>query len=144
GFGYTTASHTLEMPRERAILELTRPVTRDEGIRLCKALAHNLHVSFGGAIELDEAAFRGEQPIFTPLHGAQILRYDGAVLNVDVVLATAPEEQKPSSTGTSDDEKIPVGSRNDKLFRLGCAMRRHGADEVSILDALRRENNRRC
>src|SRR5262249_5543704 len=37
-----------------------------------------------------------------------------------------------------------VGRRNQTLFRLGCAMRRHGADEVSILDTLRRENNRRC
>jgi hypothetical protein len=41
-------------------------------------------------------------------------------------------------------ETVREGARNDTLMRFGCAMRRHGADESTILGALVNENRIRC
>jgi putative DNA primase/helicase len=43
-----------------------------------------------------------------------------------------------------DDEVIGEGQRNDRLFGLGCAMRRYGFREAAILAALAVENADRC
>lgn len=40
--------------------------------------------------------------------------------------------------------KIQDGERNDTLFRIGCAMRRHGVIQKTILAALTEENKARC
>lgn len=44
----------------------------------------------------------------------------------------------------SEDSTIYEGQRNETLTKLGGAMRRHGADETTIIDTLRQENQRRC
>ena len=94
GFGYTTASHTTANPRTRHVLELSRPVDRAEGIRLGAALQRQIEAHLGcRSVKLDKSVFQAEQPIFTPLLGASTMRYDGAPLDVDALLALAPKEE---------------------------------------------------
>ena len=141
-FGYTTSSNTLESPRERAVLELTREVTRAEGIQLNKALASDLHDKFGDAIKLDEAAFKGEQPIYNPLSGFQRVAFDGAPLDVDAVLAAAPEVNDEPTAAPHVDGDIPEGARSTTLTSFAGSMRRRGMTEESIAAALLEENKR--
>ena len=88
---YTTASHTPSAPRARAIIELNRSVDRAEGIALGEAVERMLtSVLSAGSIKLDPSVYRAEQPVYTPLVGAQITRYHGQPLDVDAILAAYP------------------------------------------------------
>jgi len=85
---YTTASHTANAPRARAIIELNRSVDRSEGIALGEAIERMLVPKLGASnIILDSSVYRAEQPVYTPLVGAQIQRYHRLPLDVDAVLA---------------------------------------------------------
>jgi putative DNA primase/helicase len=53
-------------------------------------------------------------------------------------------ETSPTKCSSAPDGPIPEGARNDTLFRLACAMRRHGAPEAAILAALEVTNKERC
>lgn len=91
GFGYTTASHTAEAPRARAILLLSRPVSRDEGIVLGGLLQAEMVSEVGAdAIKFDESVYRGEQPIYTPVTSSETFRFSGDAVDVDTVLASKP------------------------------------------------------
>lgn len=46
--------------------------------------------------------------------------------------------------GVKAGESIPEGERNDRLFRLGCSMRRNDFDEDDIFEALKSVNDKRC
>lgn len=99
---YTTASHTPHAPRARAIIELTRSVDRNEGIALGEAIDRMLIQVIGsGNIALDPSVYRAEQPVYTPLVGAQIQRYNGHPLDVDAVLAAYPPPVSTSPSPTS-------------------------------------------
>jgi hypothetical protein len=88
---YTTASHTPQKPRARAIIELHRDVDRSEGIALGEAVRRMLDaVLGGGAVTLDSSVYRAEQPVYTPLVGAAIDHYQGPPLDVDATLAAYP------------------------------------------------------
>ncbi len=88
GFGYTTASHTQEFPRARAIIALNRYVSRDEGIKLGEQLQRELLERFGvGSIKFDDSVYRGEQPIYTPVTTSIEFRFTGEIVNVDSILA---------------------------------------------------------
>ena len=97
-FAYTTASHTVEKPRMRAVFSLSRAVSRDEGIR-CGLAFQREWLAVAGlpdvAVKFDECVYRGEQPCFGPLAQAEIYPRDcqitGAVLDVEHLLANAPE-----------------------------------------------------
>ena len=43
-----------------------------------------------------------------------------------------------------EDAPLDVGDRNGALYRLGCALRRHGSTEDRIYEALAMENEARC
>jgi hypothetical protein len=47
GFGYTTFSHTPEAPRMRFILEASREMTREEGMRVGLALQRRIDADLG-------------------------------------------------------------------------------------------------
>ena len=52
GFAYTTSRHTPNAPRARIVLELSREVSREEGILLGKCIDRMLEAKFGaGAIK---------------------------------------------------------------------------------------------
>jgi len=90
GFGYTTASHKKEAPRARAILQASRPVSRDEGIVICHALQAEMQAKFGeNAIKFDDSVYRGEQPIYTPLLMSEVFRFGGVPVDVNAVLSSA-------------------------------------------------------
>jgi hypothetical protein len=44
----------------------------------------------------------------------------------------------------ANGESIPQGQRNDPLFRLAAAMRRHGCDQDEVFHALSFINQHRC
>jgi len=92
GFGYTTWSHTEESPRARAVFELSREVTRVEGIALGRALSRLLESVFGtGAVTLDKSVYQNEQPVYSPGPDAQVFQFSGRVINVDDLLSRFPD-----------------------------------------------------
>lgn len=109
---YTTASHTDNAPRARAIIELSRSVDRGEGIALGEAVERMLLQTLGaGNIILDSSVYRAEQPVYTPLVGAQIQRYHGLPLDVDAVLAAYPPPVSVTPTPTNSTSHLsPVMS----------------------------------
>jgi hypothetical protein len=56
-------------------------------------------------------------------------------------IAAAKTAKRPAN---DSDEPIPEGERNDRLFRLGCRLRRDGLSQEAIEAALLAENRRRC
>jgi hypothetical protein len=87
GIGYTTWSHKPDAPRARAVLELSREVTRDEGIKLGDAIEASLNQLVGiGQIDFDESVYRAEQPVYGPPPNAEIYNFNGVILNVDDLL----------------------------------------------------------
>lgn len=62
---------------------------------------------------------------------------------IELLAKRAPLHEE-TSRASGNGGKIVEGERNDRLFRLGCSMRRHGADETVIHAALIAENDRRC
>lgn len=62
------------------------------------------------------------------------------------VLARLLTERKPTTKRElpAAGEPIPEGQRNQRLFALGCAIRRHGASDLEIASALMFTNHHRC
>lgn len=112
GFGYTTWSHTDEVPRARAVLLLDREVDRAEGIRLGKSIGRWLGVSFGvDAIKLDKSVYQNEQPVYAPGPSARIFHWDGHPIQVDDMLQSHPEPpgSPPSQYAETDSDSLAVG-----------------------------------
>lgn len=81
GFGYTTWSHKHDAPRARAVLELDRDVTRDEGIKVCEAFQAKLIGIIGaGTAVFDESVYRAEQPVYGPPTDAHTFTFGGKKL----------------------------------------------------------------
>lgn len=96
---YTTASHTPTAPRARALIQLARSVDRAEGVALGEAVERMLISKLGvNNIKLDPSVYRAEQPVYTPLVGAQIHRHHGQPLDVDAVLAAYPPSVPATTT----------------------------------------------
>ena len=88
---YTTASYTPDKPRARAILELNREVTPDEGVRLGEAVQRCIEGAIGNdLITFDASVYRATQPIYTPLKSSITYRHQADVLCVDEILRTYP------------------------------------------------------
>lgn len=96
GFGYYTSSSTPEAPRARVILELSREVSRAEGVRLGEAIQKVLEKKFGAdAIAFDNSVYRGEQPVYTPVGDAESFEFRGKAVDVDRILKAAPAPLQP-------------------------------------------------
>jgi len=63
---------------------------------------------------------------------------------LQIVIGASSHTETSSSTTGTNDESIPEGQRNDRLFKMGCALRRHRATKSSIEAALLQENIDRC
>ncbi|MFW0758928.1 hypothetical protein ACN1C3_30160 [Pseudomonas sp. H11T01] len=99
GFAYTTASHTPEAPRCRVVLAQTRATDREDGIALCKAVQALIERDLGvGAVKFDQSVYKGEQPLYTPVQGAEAFRFTGQPVDVEAVLAQpTPATKKPKA-----------------------------------------------
>lgn len=92
GFGYTTASHTAEAPRARAILQASRPVTRAEGITIGEKLQAEMLAALGtDSIKFDDSVYRGEQPVYTPVVTSETYHFSGSAIDVDTLLSSPPK-----------------------------------------------------
>lgn len=112
GFGYTTASHKPESPRARAIIAASRPMNRQERIRISKYVQQCIETSVRG-LKFDESVYRPEQPCFTPVFESQSFSWDGEPVDVDRVLSFAPELR---SEGPTAAENLVVLSSTDPVI----------------------------
>ena len=87
GFGWSTASSTAEHPRERAIVELSEPVDRAQGIAIGALILRDVAEYFGSAIRIDPCGFRAEQPAFLPPEGVKPFFLLGEPIDVPAWLA---------------------------------------------------------
>jgi hypothetical protein len=101
GFGWPTASSTVEAPRERVILMLSGPLGRDDALRVGKLIVQDIEDQFGAAVRIDPCTLRGEQPCFLPLQGAQPFYLMGEAPDVEEWLLQAPPAPTlpPPATG---------------------------------------------
>jgi putative DNA primase/helicase len=117
-FIYTTGSHTSASPRARLIFELTRPVDREEGIKLGKALGAGItkHLS-EHAFDFDANVYRGEQPIYLPLQDAETFVFNGQPLDADKFLQ-AYQGATTATVGSDDFELVEIESdKTDEVVK---------------------------
>ena len=90
-FGYTTASHTPEVPRFRFTLHLDRLISREEGNSLGLAIEKQFFNDFGeGTLTFDKSVYRNEQPSYTPLASGTFYRFKGKQVDVNTLLTMFP------------------------------------------------------
>lgn len=154
GFGYTTASHTPEAPRARAILATSRPMTAAESRIVGEVIEAEIVAELGAdCIRFDASVYDPWQPVYTPVAGATRFDFDGEPIDVDATLAKrAPSRKEPPPTPTpsaggasgkaggedfAKARKIahhaaertlqdPGRSRHAECYAMGCYMRRDG------------------
>ncbi len=128
---YTTASHTEDAPRARAIVELDRMVTNAEGIELGMAAQRLLESEFGvGAIKFDESVYRATQPIYTPVTTSVSTRWTGQPMNVDWVISTYPA---PMDTQAKSQISNSVISPTNKVFQWPAGLVQEGGRNEMML-----------
>jgi P4 family phage/plasmid primase-like protien len=138
GFGYTTASHTPDAPRCRVVLAQTRETSRDEGIALCLGVQRMMERDIGaGRVKLDVSVYKGEQPLFTPLHEAEAFSFNGLPVDVDAVLAEAPPvgDQAPQQA-TPAARAVAIAFDDtvlQKLHDLGFIKSEQGAGKYAVV-----------
>ena len=145
GLAYETASSTADAPRCRIILELSRPVTREEGELLGPELARELTegldpVKYG----FDGSVYRSEQPCYTPTKDAARRAFNGRPVNPDGLLlrarlAAASDEPEECVDDEADGElgadvraALPHIDPEDRetWLRVGMALHSTGAPEA--------------
>lgn len=114
GFFYTTASHTPEAPRARAILETSRAMSRDESIVIGQALEAEMIAALGDdAIKLDSSVYRPEQPCYTPVTSSESGMFQGSPLDVDRLLRERANPQSATALGAlthgTDSDDLGAG-----------------------------------
>lgn len=113
GVAWPTHSSTADAPRERVILELSRDVTREEGLRIGAALSLDLGEHFGNSIDIDSSTYRAEQPSYLAPVGVTLARFDGEPLDVDAWLTNAPQVE---ADGPARSEKLRQAIGDDPVL----------------------------
>lgn len=122
GFGYTTASHTPDAPRARAILAADREMTREERMRISAYVEQLISMKVPG-IKFDASVYRPEQPCFTPVFDSETFSWDGEPVAVDALLAFAPKLKADGPTATenlavlSSADPVLVSLRNQGMIK---------------------------
>ena len=143
---YTTASHTPEAPRARALIELNREIFPEEGEQLGHAAQMHIESCIGiGKIKFDSSVYRATQPIYTPVTTSRIIHHHGAPLDVDETLAKYPHIKTTSTTSIDitallagklpfelPDTEIGEGSRNEVMLKYVGHLRGRGLREQEI------------
>lgn len=119
GFGYTTWSHQPNQPRARAVFELSREVSRSEGVQLGQAFQSWIEESLSsGAVVFDESVYRGEQPIYSPPQNAQIFHFSGTQpIDVDEFLSSFSPVELSNIENPSNEKTDSHGQAYSKLTR---------------------------
>lgn len=139
---YTTASHTEEAPRARALIELNRAVDYAEGEALGIAAQKDIESAIGiGLIDFDKSVYRATQPIYTPVLTSTIIRHLGSALDVDMIFNKYPIPNSLDATTKSlmchtafemPEGNIIEGSRNDIMLSYVGQLRSKGIAEHEI------------
>ena len=143
---YTTASHTPEAPRARALIEINREIFPEEGEQLGQAAQMEIESVIGiGKIKFDSSVYRATQPIYTPVTTSTIIHHHGAPLDVDETLAKYPHIKTTSTTSIDitallagklpfelPDTEIGEGSRNEVMLKYVGHLRGRGLREQEI------------
>ena len=103
GFGYTTWSYKHDAPRARAVLELDREVTRDEGVKVGEAFQAKLIEIIGeNTAVFDESVYRSEQPVYGPPPLAHTFIFGGKKLvKADTFIKSFDDNVKASATAVA-------------------------------------------
>lgn len=105
---YTTASHTPQAPRARAIIELDQLIDSKVGEDLGNALQRQIEAKLGSAnIKLDPSVYLASQPIYTPLISSQTYRTYGSPLDVQATLSSWPAPSVPTVNGLQTPSHLP-------------------------------------
>jgi hypothetical protein len=116
---YTTASHTPQAPRARAIIELDQPVDSKTGEDLGDALQRSIESVIGiSNIKLDPCVYLASQPIYTPLVSSQTYRTNGHPLDVQATLTAWPAPNAQSSSGLQIPGNLPSMSLSPVMAAL--------------------------
>lgn len=139
---YTTASHSEEAPRARALIELNRTVGYAEGESLGIEAQKDIESAIGiGLINFDDSVYRATQPLYTPVITSTIIRHQGYPLDVDAMLNKYPRLNKLDATTKSLAGHAPFelpegdvieGSRNDTMLSYVGQLRSKGIAEHEI------------
>ena len=141
---YTTSSHTPAKPRARAIIELSREVTRDEGVLVGEIFQSEMEKALGSdSITFDPSVYRGEQPCYTPLINAETFSHNGKALDVDLLLTKqVPSNRMEILAHLVPDNQSPIfqpaleGTRNPRVLTYVGRIRRSShlsEDEIASL-----------
>ena len=144
---YTTASHTEDAPRARAILALSRAADPEEGEQLGRAMQMHIESKIGiDKIKFDTSVYRAIQPIYTPVTTSKIIRHNGKALEVDETLvnySTTSSKPNTASAGILSsifkpafqlpDTVIGEGKRNEMMLRYVGHLRGRGFKEDEIV-----------
>lgn len=95
GFGWPTASSAPEAPRERVIVTLDEPATREQCIGIGALLMRDIGEVFGAAVRIDPCTFRPEQPCYLPVGDVQLFALLGDPIDTAAWLAQAPAPKAP-------------------------------------------------
>jgi len=157
GLGYTTASHTDDAPRARAILFSSRPLSRKEGIVVCQSIQQQIISHLGdGAVTFDESVYRGEQPIYTPVTTSDIFHFDGSVVYVEAHLHTVQIPKRSTRntglaaaisgglSGYEIPDHVDEGGRNTAVLAHVGHLRGNGISEDLIPGMALDFNRTRC
>jgi len=143
---YTTASHTKEAPRARALIELNREVSPAEGEALGQSAQMQIESYIGiGKIKFDASVYRATQPIYTPVTKSIIIHHHGATLDVDETLVSYPYIKAASSPSIDissvlggkplfelPDSEVGEGNRNEVMLQYVGHLRGRGFREQEI------------
>ncbi len=164
-FVYSSYSHVPDSGecRFRVVFELSRPVQAEEWLKFWHQSTSYLNAPVDG---LDQKAKDKGRFYFTPSapnDGREVVfqNFEGAPLDVDMVLALAPKKSKkdkgePRSTikeggtfsglaeASTTKPKQKEGGRNDFLYKRASLLRGLGLNEDAILLDLHRVNATQC
>lgn len=116
GFAYTTASHTPEAPRCRVVLMQTKATDRDDGMAVCESIQSMIERELGvGVVKFDKKVYPGEQPLYTPLEGAETFRFAGQPVDVDAMLMLAPARKPKGKSG--NQSRLERVKSDDKILQ---------------------------
>jgi hypothetical protein len=79
---YTTASHTPQKPRARAILILGEELCPQDAESLAKVLELEIKMTLGQGLLFDQSVYLASQPVYTPLVASQHWLSSGRVVDV--------------------------------------------------------------
>jgi hypothetical protein len=164
GFLYTTASHTPQEPRARAIVELSKDVGHEEGVELGEAAQAYLETLITlGRIQFDKSVYLSTQPIYTPVEGFEYFLIKGNVLDVDFLITqnrankaikvfNQPIAINATSVGfnlllggsAEITEPIPAGQRNVTLLSIAGRYRARGHTQYEIEQLVLKDNEQWC